>query len=625
MSPMIAWIRRQVFSAVDNEAEGDEFVSASSVMPLREIVRRFWPDARPYRRWLLPLFLFVVLGPALDAASIWLYKLLVDDVLVPRDFALFPWIAAAYLTFTLVNGAISFGDEVLSDWISERFVLDLQTRLFAHLQRLSPDFFTGKRRGDLLERLTGDVAEIEEFLLSGVVGLLSYLFRIVFFVAALIYLSWRLALLAFAVAPLFWLASHLFAGRMKEIAREQRRLSGAMSALAEEGLATAPLIQASNREDVELARFRRQGEAHLRAQIRLSRMQGLFAPLLDLFELAGMLVVVGAGIWQLSQGALTLGGLLVFMTYLTRLFDPVRGLSQLVTSVSAASAGAERIIELLDQPPAVSDSPAARVVDSPRGIVTFDAVSFSYPGTRKQALHDVSFRVEPSQLLAIVGPSGSGKSTIVRLLLRFYDPTAGRVLIDGHDARESTLRSWRDTIAVVLQESLLVAGAVRHNIAYARPDASDAEIRKAAQAADAHAFIQELPQGYDSSIGQGGTRLSGGQRQRIAIARAMLREAPILVLDEPTTGLDAETSERMIATMRRAMRDRAAIVISHNLLVTREATEIIVLDSGRIVDRGTHAALLARGGVYARLYRLHQPESRTTRAATNLRLVEVAR
>jgi ATP-binding cassette, subfamily B, bacterial len=606
-----------------DEAPETAVATAPSV-PLREIIRHFWPEARPYRRWLLPLLLFVALGPALDAAAIWLYKLLVDDVLVPQDFALFPGIALAYLGLTLLGGLIAVGDDYLSDWISERFLLGVRTRLFAHIQRLPPDFFAGKRRGDLVARLTGDVAEIETLLIAGAVDLLSYLFRLVFFVAALLFLSWQLALLAFVVTPLFWLASHLFSGRIKRIAREQRQRSGAISAIAEESLATVPLVQAYNREQTEIARFHREGARNVTAQLHLTRLRALFTPLLDLFELAGVLVVIAGGAWQMAQGNLTLGGLLAFTTYLTQLYAPVRGLSQLATSVSAATAGAERVIEVLDQQPTVRDRADARVLTAPEGVLSFDAVSFHYPQSREPALEDVSFRVAPGQTLAIVGPSGAGKSTIVRLLLRYYDPTSGQVLIDGHDLRDVGVHALRDRIAVVLQESLVVSRTIRENIAYGRPGATDAEIVQAARAADAHAFIQALPQGYDTRLAQGGAGLSGGQRQRLAIARALVRDAPILLLDEPTTGLDAAASERILAPLRRLMDGRTTIVISHNLLTVREATEIIVLEGGRITERGTHETLLAHDGAYARLYRLHHPDSLPVGTPTGTELAAVA-
>lgn len=587
---------------------GEASVGAAPTASLREIARRFWPDARPYRRWLPVLLVFVALGPALDTAAIWLYKLLVDEVLVPRDFALFPTIALAYVALTVAGGLISFGDDVLSDWIGERFLIEVRSRVFAHLQWLPLDFVGGQRRGDLMARLTGDAAEIETLMISGVAEAVSYGLRIAFFAGALVYLNWRLALLAFVAAPVFWLASHVFARRIKGVSREQRRWNGGVSAVAEESLRNAALVQAYNRQNAEVARFRREALGGFAAQMALTRLRALFDPLLEAFQLGGVLAVVAAGTWELSRGNLTLGGLLVFLTYLTQLFDPVRGMVQLVGSVAAASASAERVIELLDQQPGVLERSDAHALSAPRGVVAFDRVSFRYPGETRCALDDVSLAVGPGETLALVGASGAGKSTIVRLLLRFHDPARGRIAVDGQDLRDLDLASLRGNMAVVLQESLVVPGTIRDNIVYGRPEASDEEIVLAAIAADAHGFISALPQGYDTPVGQDGARLSGGQRQRIAIARAMVRDAPILILDEPTTGLDAASSERVMEPLRRLMAGRTTIVISHNLLTVREATEIVVLDGGRTVERGGHEDLLALDGVYAALYRLHHPK-----------------
>ena len=599
-------MRRLLWPDVDEEDE--TFVDAAPSLPLREVVRRFWPDARPFRWWLLPLLLVVAAGPALETATIWLYKLLVDEVLVPQNFAPFPQIALAYFALTALSGVVSFGDDVLSAWVSERFLLGLRTRVFSHLQRLSLDFFGGRRRGDLVTRLTDDIEEVEALLVSGVADFLSYALRIVFFTAALFLLSWRLALLALTVAPVFWLASRVFSGRIKRVAREQRRRGGAIGAVVEESLANVPLVQAYNLEEREVARFGRQARANFAAQMALTRTKALFTPLLDLFELASVLVVVAAGTWELAQGSLTLGGLLIFLTYLTQLLSPVRDLSQLIGSVAAATAGAERLIEVLDQPEAIAASTEARPLGRAAGSVRFEDVSFRYPRAKRQSLQEISLQVGPGRTLAIVGASGAGKSTIARLLLRYYDPSSGRISVDGIDARQLDVRSLRENIAVVLQESLVFAGTIRENIALGRPGASERDIVEAAIAADAHDFIASLPHGYDSVIGQGGASLSGGQRQRLAIARAFVRDAPILLLDEPTSGLDAETSARILGPLRRLMAHRATIVISHNLLTTRDADEIVVLDRGRIVERGSHDELMRLGGGYARLYRRHHPE-----------------
>ncbi|HEU0114943.1 MAG TPA: ABC transporter ATP-binding protein [Thermomicrobiales bacterium] len=610
MAGMIALLQRLArwLAPAAAEPDADELVALAPAASLRAIARRFWPDLRPYRWRLVLVGLFVALGPAVDAATIWLYKRLVDTVLVPRDLSPFLGLAALYVGLTLLGGAVAFGNSYLTAWVGEHFLLDLRTRVFAHLQKLSPGFFQRQRLGDLVARLTGDIADVEGLLVADASLALSYLLRIVVFVGALFALQWRLAALALIVAPLFWLAAQRFSERIQNVARDRQRRIGGIGAAAEESLANVALVQAYNRQETEIGRFRHQAREQMSAQLSLIRLAGLFAPLVNLVQIGGVLVVVGAGVFELTRGDLSLGGLLAFMAFLSQLYGPVSELTTLATNAASSAGGAERIIEVLDQSESIAERRGA-VPLAARGDIVFDRVSFRYPDTDDMTLSDISLRVEPGETLALVGASGAGKSTIVNLLLRFYDPAAGRIALDGHDLRDLTLAGLRDNIAVVFQEALVFGGSIRGNIAYGRPDATERDIVRAAKAADAHGFITALPDGYDTIIGQRGARLSGGQRQRVAIARALLCDAPILIMDEPTTGLDAAASQRLSEVWRRAMAGRTTIVVSHNLLTVREATSIAVLDGGRIVEQGSHVELLVRNGEYARLYRLHHPDA----------------
>ncbi|MGV4987146.1 ABC transporter ATP-binding protein [Streptomyces sp. NRAIS4] len=579
-------------------------VPPAPAVPPREVFRRFWPYTRGGRRWLVPLVVLGVAGPAVDAGELWLFKAVVDEVLVPRRLGPFLWIAPAYLGLVVCSGMLGFADDVTSTWVGERFLLALRSDVFRHVQGLSLGFFERRRLGDVLSRVTGDVDAVETFLLSGVADVLYYVIQLGVFLGLLFYLRWDLTLLALVIVPLFWAAARHFSRLIKEASRERRRRGGSLSAIAEESLGNAALVQAYNRQGWEERRFDRENLGRFRAAMAAARIHAVYRPVVELIEVGGGLAVMGLGTWKLTQGQLTLGGLLVFLALIGKLYGPVHGLSQLGTTFYAASASAERIIELLDQRPQVVQAPGARRLGRARGVLEFDGVWFRYPGTPSWALSDVSFQVDPGETLALVGASGAGKSTVAKLQLRFYDPDRGAVRLDGIDLRELRLSDVRESVAVVLQETLVFHGTVRENIAYGRPGASEADIVAAARAADAHEFIERLPEGYDTLVGQRGRTLSGGQCQRLAIARAMIRDAPVLLLDEPTTGLDVRSGRRIMEPLRRLMAGRTTVVISHNLLTVRDASRIVVLDHGRVVEHGAHDDLLRGQGTYARLHRL---------------------
>lgn len=559
-------------------ADDAPIVEAAGKLTVRDVLRRFWPRLRPLRGWIVLGMVLLAAGPAISVAEVLLFQRLVDDVLVPADFAPLLMLAVLYVALNLLSGVVSGADDYLSTWISQKFLVGLRRDSYEHVLSL-PAVTTDKRRlGDVLTRLTSDVAAVESFMVQQLAGGIAAVLKLVFFVGALFWLQWELALASLVVVPLFWWISTRFADFTRDVSRERRRRGGSLGSLTEESLGNAALVQSYGREADAVEDYDRQSRGIADAELAGSRVRAVFLPLVDLAELIGVLLVVTLGVWALSTDRLTLGGLLAFLTLLMQCYGPVRELTDLVPSLFSATAGVERIVELLDEP-ASQDRPGATALPAGAGAVALRNVTFTYPGALQPAVSGLDVEVAAGERVAIVGASGAGKSTIARLLLRQLEPAAGTVTIDGHDVGAHTTGSVRAAVTPVLQEQLLLDASVRDNIAFARPDASLSHVRLAAQQADAHAFIERLPQGYDTRIGQRGRSLSGGQRQRLALARALLRDARILVLDEPTTGLDTASSRRLMTALTAGTRDRTVLVLTHDPVVMEYVDRVIDLDA----------------------------------------------
>jgi ATP-binding cassette, subfamily B, bacterial len=575
---------------------------------VRMVFRRFWPYLRADRRFLWFAILLLVASGAAETAAVWSFGSIVNDALARASLAGFWRPAATWVALAAVGGFASFGTGWLTALLTERFLLRLRDAVYSQLQLLSPDFFAGHDTGDLVARLTSDIDMIEQFAASGVITTVGAVITVVFYAGAATFISWPLAVAAFVLAPLFWLAARSFSKKIKVVSRDERDYNGMITATVQESLTNLTLVQAYNQQRADRSRLHGHGISWMRVRIQEAKLSGAYTPLVDIAEITCLLAVIGAGVWEIGHGRLTPGAVLAFTAYLGYLYAPLRELGYLSITANAAIASSDRIVELLDARPSVADAPYARVLAGATGDLELDHVSYTYPGTDTPALRDLSFSVRRGQFVLITGASGAGKSTITKLLLRFADPSTGSIRLDGFDMRALTVESLREQVTLVLQRTQVFQGTVRENIAFGRPDATPAEIVAAAVAADADEFISELPDGYDTVLDGAGERLSGGQLHRLAIARAILRDTPVLVLDEPTAGLDGLAARRVIEPLRRLAHGRTTIVISHDLSVAPLADQVLVLERGQLVEQGKHEDLVRAGGPYARLYAQHVPE-----------------
>lgn len=571
------------------------------MLTAREVLSRYGPMVRPNRVLLACSVLFFLLAAAADTLAVWMFSTIVDDAAARASLSRFWTPASVWVGLAVVGGAATFTGTYLSRYSAENFVLRLRDDTFACLQRLSPDFFGRHHKGDLIARLSADVEVVEELVSSGMVQAAAAVTTAVCFITAAFVIRWDLALAVTALLPLLVAATRRVARRLKGLSRLAQAAEGALTAVVEQGVANVAVIQAYGTERTESARLHAQGVQWRRIRLRQSLLGAVFTPLTDLLETAAVLLVLGLGVWEISHGRLTIGGLIGFATYLGFLYGPLRTLSGLAVTLSTASASSDRLAEILDTDPTVTDRPGARDTPVTDGTVDVTGLTFTYPGATRPALRDVSFTARPGELVVVTGLSGAGKSTLAHLLVRFYDPDQGSIRLNQVDVRDITRGAARRGVTLLPQQAVIVDGTVADNIAYGCPAADQEMIAAAAGAAGAAEFITRLPDGYTTWLGSGGPRLSGGQRQRITFARALLRNTPILVIDEPTTGLDAPARAQILPALRAVSHGRTTILITHDLDVAPHADCVLVFDDGRLVEQGTHRQLLAAGGVYPHL------------------------
>jgi ABC-type multidrug transport system fused ATPase/permease subunit len=487
----------------------------------------------------------------------------------------------------------------------------IRVAMYSHLQRLSLSYHDKKRTGDVLTRVTGDVLVVEEFIVQSVSNILGSLLVLVGSFSLLLYQSWNVALVALAVVPTLAFISNFYARRIKAASKTQRKSEGELASTAQEMLTSIRLVQSYGRGKVDLDQFSVQTRKSMGASLGAANIQAQFSFVVALVEALAISAIVWLGVWLVDRNTITIGTLVLFILLLQNMFKPARKIVSEWYKIGKVFASVERIDDLLDREVVVLDRPDAVPAPKLTGGLTFDHVSFAYPAEhedgsaafqRPAVLHDINFDVEPGEVVSLVGFSGAGKSTIAQLVPRLYDPDQGAVLVDGVDLRQFTLSSLRSQVSLVLQDTVLLSGSVAENIGYGVDDATPERIEAAARLANAHSFIAAMPDGYDTQLGERGAMLSGGQRQRIAIARAFIRETPILILDEPTTGLDLESTQLVLTALRSLMRGKTTIIISHDPGLIRCADRVLVISGGRIAESGEHTELMNARGLYAELY-----------------------
>lgn len=563
--------------------------------------RRLLRFVLPYKKRLVAAVICMAFSGASNVVVPWLIKDVIDKVLANKDTVTLNLIVIGILVLFLFRGFFYFGERYLMSFVGQKIVNDIREKLYRHLQTLSLSYFDRRKTGNIMSNLTNDVSALQTAIAGNLISFVQEAVILAGSLVSMFALYWKLTLLTLVIVPLVVVTINFFGGRLRKAGHDVQGKMADITALLEEAISGIRIIRSFNREEFEIKRFVVQNDKNFWALMTTTKLTSMLTPFIQFFAAIAVTGIIWYGGMSVIEGKMTAGALIAFLIYAINLANPVRRISEIYGDIQKSLAAADRVFETLDTMPEVQEKKNAITLPKVQGHIVFEHVSFAYDKDH-EALTDFNLEVKPGQVVALVGPSGAGKSTVANLLPRFYDITGGKLTIDGVNIKDVTFSSLRQQIGLVPQETMLFNASVHDNILYGRLDASEEEVIAAAKAANAHEFIMDLPQGYDTHVGDRGNALSGGQRQRIAIARAILKNPQILILDEATSALDTESEKIVQAALDRLMEGRTAVVIAHRLSTVRNADDIVVIDHGKIVEEGTHTELLAKNGLYASLY-----------------------